>query len=176
MKRSSGPSTVKAATAPASERSSVSTRTPSLSSSGLDSRAVAITSQPSSEYCRANSRPRPRFAPVTRTLGMGAPIFPSLREGDGSVEQAGDRRLVGNALHRLAEQGRHAEPADLAAFGVRFAAPDRVGDDELAELGLGNARGGSARQDSVRAVSEDLGRAFLLERGGGVAERARRID
>ena len=36
----------------------------------LGSRTVACTRQPSAAYCFANSRPSPRPAPVTRTVGM----------------------------------------------------------------------------------------------------------
>ena len=42
--------------------------------SGL--RAEAITSQPSDAYCRANSNPIPRLAPVINTVAISAPIKP----------------------------------------------------------------------------------------------------
>jgi hypothetical protein len=39
----------------------------SVASAGF--RAVPITCQPRAAYCRASSRPMPRFAPVTSTVG-----------------------------------------------------------------------------------------------------------
>src|SRR2546423_9482706 len=116
MNRSSGRSIVKAATASGSERSSGFTVTPSASSSALDRRAVAITAQPSAAYCRANSSPRPRFAPVMRTVGIGL------------VEQARHRRLVGDPADRLGQQRRDGQPADLGALGVGLAGADGIGD------------------------------------------------
>src|SRR4029079_10463973 len=68
------------------------------------------------------------------------------------------------------------EPPDSAVLGVGLAGVDRVGNDELAQFRLGDARRGAARQYAVRAISEDLRGAFLLERRRGVAQGAGRID
>ena len=60
--------------------------------------------------------------------------------------------------------------------GGRLAAPDRIGDHQLAQLRLGHARSGCAGENAVSAISEDLDRALLLQRGRGVAQSARQID
>jgi hypothetical protein len=92
------------------------------------------------------------------------------------VEKAGDGAFVGDAADRLAEQRRDGQSPDLAILGISLARPDGVGDDQLAQLRLGDARRRSARQHAVGAVSENLGRALLLERRCRVAQRTRGID
>ena len=64
--------------------------------------------------------------------------------GPGSlVEQARDRAFVGDSADRLGEQRRDGQAADLAVLGIGLAGPDGVGDDQLAELRLGDARRGA---------------------------------
>src|SRR6185295_6351998 len=45
-------------------------------------RQAAKTCQPSAAYWRANSRPRPRFAPVTRMVGIALALVPIIARDD----------------------------------------------------------------------------------------------
>ena len=74
---------------------------------GLERRAVAITCQPSAEYCRANSRPIPRLAPVMRTVGMFLRMPQRLRQAEATlrrststVELAADRVASNSTVDR----------------------------------------------------------------------------
>src|SRR5687768_5120130 len=96
ISRSSGPLMPSASrtTASRSRRSSISIRTPSASSSAEGSRAVAVTVQPLAEYCRANSRPMPRLAPVTRTLGIGRRVMVGAEEMQRHIRLVADHPAV----------------------------------------------------------------------------------
>ena len=76
-----------------------------------------------------------------------------------------------------AEQRRDGQAADLAALGVgaRRLQIESVTTSSVSS-DLATRAAAAARQHAVGAISEDLGRALLLQRGGGVAQRAGRID
>ena len=91
-------------------------------------------------------------------------------------EERAHRLLVGHARHRLGEELRARELAD-ARTRLRFIGErNRVGDDDLIELGSADPRDGAAREHRMRAVRDDLARAVLLERGGRLAQRIRGVD
>src|SRR5690606_37554567 len=53
---------------------------------------------------------------------------------------------------------------------------NRVGDNQLIQLGRIDIFDGLARQHRVRAIRNNLGGAEFLQRGGGLAQRAGGID
>ena len=74
---------------------------------------------------------------LINALNSGAKVFML-------VEQAGNAGLFRDPPDSLREQRSDAQPADVAVVGVGLSAPDGIGHDELAELGLRDARGRSA--------------------------------
>src|SRR5215470_17579258 len=90
--------------------------------------------------------------------------FPSLRK------QRADRFLVGNAGHGFGKELRTRERANALA-GPRFLRErDRVADDDLVEVRLGDPRDSAAGEHRMRAVREYLASAAFLERARGLAQ------
>ena len=76
-----------------------------------------------------------------------------------------------------ASRGAMVSSADLARSpSAASLSGDRIGDDELGEVRILDPRDGRAGEDAVGAISDDVLGARLLERGGGVAQGAGRID
>src|SRR5258708_9050045 len=150
------------------------------------SRTVPITFQPSAAYCRARSNPRPRPAPVMRTVGISAPaprgdfdrdLHPRIGE---AAED--DRRRRADIPERVSEHGAAGLPilavgqviARTHDIGERRAAvSQRLGDgaQALARL-LGGARrnghgrvletGGAGHEDEIAVDHGAAGAPFRL--------------
>ena len=76
----------------------------------------------------------------------------------------------------LGDQGGDGQDADLFCVLNGVSRFDGVGDDELAQLRLFDARKCGARQDAVGDIGGDVNGAIFAQRRGGVAERSGGID
>src|SRR5258708_15419134 len=133
------------------------------------SRTMPITCQPSAAYCRASSNPRPRPAPVMRTVGISAPaprgdfdrdLHPRIGE---AAED--DRRRRADIPERVSEHGAAGLPilavgqviARTHDIGERRAAvSQRLGDgaQALARLLGGVPRNGHGRVVETRGAGD----------------------
>ena len=88
-----------------------------------------------------------------------------------------DRAFVGDAADRLAEQRRDRQVADAFRSPVTASvAPIESVMTSSVERRALDARDRAARQHAVGDIGDDALGARLLQRRGGVAQRARRID
>src|SRR5690606_33667934 len=113
----------------------------------------------------------------TSVLRAGLPAPRNRVDRRGSIDVEGTHRFAErDAPDGFGQQFGDAELAHLAALARRLAQRDRVGHHQLVELRLADVADRCARQHRMGAVGDDLGRAVLLQRGRGGAQRAGGID